>query len=54
MLAYGKRKAMLCQGGTTININHSAFGSVQKVGAVALPLNYHLREPKFESTQSYH
>ena len=32
MLAVGKRKAMLCQGGTTLNINHSAFGSVQKVG----------------------
>lgn len=32
MLAYGKRKAMLCQGGTTLNINHYAFGSVQKVG----------------------
>ena len=32
MLAYGKRKAMLCQGGTTLNINHSTFGSVQKVG----------------------
>ena len=32
MLAYGKRKAMLCQGGATLNINHSAFGSVQKVG----------------------
>ena len=32
MLAHGKRKAMLCQGGTTLNINHSAFGSVQKVG----------------------
>ena len=53
MLAYGKRKAMLCQGGTTLNINHSAFGSVQKVGWL-LPLNYHLRGPEFESTHLYH
>ena len=54
MLAVGKRKAMLCQGGTTLNINHSALGSVQKVGSVAFTLKLSFKGTQvLESTQSY-
>ena len=46
MLAYGKRKAMLCQGGTTLNINHSTFGSVQKVGVGGFTLKLSFKGPQ--------
>ena len=55
MLAYGKRKAMFCQGGTTLNINHSAFGSVQKVGIGGFTLKLSFKGTQvLESTHLYH